>query len=685
MSYSFSNIFESDPDFLKIQFQKILDKHEMARNVVASDRAPQIIEALHQSLKHKDTYILISAVDQVAQSNNPEFSLSTSMAILEILDELKHAVAQQLTSGKQLTFYRDGFPIMEKMIQEVRQQLLDEKLKRLSGMRKKQIQQFEAEIMDYNNRLTKRQILLNTLFGLANEFFIIVLNNKSLIQNFSQGAGNFLGYQISEVLGKSPEMLHPTWFNENGHLDKIRQAMKQNSEWSGEVTYKHKDGHDLLATLSLNQIRSPNGDLWGELGIGRDISEQRQLQDQMMKYTSDLQLLVEERGRELDETEDRYKHLIEDINEGYFIAQDNMFVFTNSAFAGITGYTQEELKRMDFFDLIVRRNRKLARTWWRKVQSEQDSHEIEFMITRKDDSKAVVECKAQPLELRGIQNVIGVLNDITEKKKMEFELRRYVNNLEKMVAERTGELEKSVRELESTQFQLIQSQKLAGIGILSAGVAHEINNPLQALLLKSKHILHHIDNTDIVTRSTNDIIKYVNRMAEIVRGLSKYARTIKDDDSLAPVDLLEIIKESLELSYHTRNFGDIIVKREFSPISLVKGNSGQYQQIFINLIINAIDAMEGRGRLTLRLKKYSSSMVQMEVEDTGSGIPDENMEKIFTPLFTTKPSGKGTGMGLHVAYRIITEYGGSISVKSKLNTGTTFALLFPLANNDTEA
>ncbi len=78
-------------------------------------------------------------------------------------------------------------------------------------------------------------------------------------------------------------------------------------------------------------------------------------------------------------------------------------------------------------------------------------------------------------------------------------------------------------------------------------------------------------------------------------------------------------------------------------------------------------------------------MVQMEVEDTGSGIPEENMEKIFTPLFTTKPSGKGTGMGLHVAYRIITEYGGSISVKSELNVGTTFSLLFPIAGNDSES
>ncbi|RJO65661.1 MAG: PAS domain S-box protein [Myxococcales bacterium] len=675
MAAFFTEVYASDPEGLAACLAKHLGDSFAGGE---REKAVAILDAFEQSSPRDDPRFLASFLLQLAEPRaDCPLPRHPALTAVRALGQLKYDVAERLDDNRRLAFLQQEAPLIEDRLQRTHGEILTLLHVRAEATRPPSAAPSTAESTSSLSGVPQAA-LGRSLLSLTGDYFVLHLDSAFAILDASPSTAKILGFQRGELVGSGLAELFDPKFEESGRQELFFQQLKQQGNWEGEAILRCWDGRELYAHLSLTRL----GDAAladGFLAIGRDLSEQRALQEKLVSYTTDLQQIVAERNSDLEESEERYRQLIEGINEGYFIAQGERLIFVNKAFATITGYTRTELNDMRFLDLIIVRSEEGARTWWWKVAAGGLSRPVELLIRRKDGKKAVVECKAQRLELRGVPHVIGVLHDITEKKKMERRLQRYVQDLEKIAAERTKELEMSLQELKSTQFQLVQSEKLAGIGILAAGVAHEINNPLQALLLKSQYILRHIDRQLEVKRSVRDIIQYVNRMAEIVRGLSKYARTVKNEKDWTAVDLVEIIKESLELSYHTRNFGDVIVKRDFGTIPPVIGNKGQYQQIFINLIVNAIDAMEGKGKLTLRLKPYDPHTVLAEVEDTGCGIPEENLDKIFTPLFTTKPSGKGTGMGLHVAYRIVTQYGGDIKVRSATSKGTVFEIFFPVA------
>lgn len=673
------NISEAERQTLQDRITSFLTEENLPVFFEEQPVAALILASLECCADEHDVTPLVGTLLMIAKASE---RANAALLYLESLEHLDFVALFNNRDERELfLFLRDSFPVLCGWLRRARRLLIDELQHHVAERELNRHDGIEKKLDILNRRAQRLQALLNTLLSTTGDVFVIVTDARGHIRNVSLSVQEILGYRQNDVEGKPSELLHPAKWVESGNTLTIHKMLMANGYWNGELPYQHRNGEQLQAVVSLTNVHGLNGERLGTVCLGHDISEHRRMQQQLLEYTNDLQQIVEERRRDLDESEELYRLLIEDINEGYFIAKGGRFIFTNKAFDRITGYSRDELKHLGFLDLIHERSLNHARSWWLRVMDGAHVPAAELMVQRKGTSKAIVECKAQPLKLRGEAHVIGMLHNITEKKKMERQLQRYVGNLEKMVAERTAELENSIRELKSTQFQLVKSQKLAGIGILAAGVAHEINNPLQALLLKSQYIMRHIDDTHEVTRSTRDIIDYVNRMAEIVRGLSKYARTVKDDVRSAPVNLITVIKESLELAYHTRNFGDVVVRREFNTVQPVLGNEGQFQQIFINLIVNAIDAMEGRGQLTLRLDK-EGEMVVARVSDNGCGIPPEHMDKIFTPLFTTKPSGKGTGMGLHVAYRIISEFGGDIAVKSTVGQGTTFTLSFPAAAAD---
>lgn|GEM_PF-6139828 len=673
-------IFSSQLAYLEAQLELIVGGKAIPAGTSKGQIASWLLKALSSSIQENNRSILVSALSEHCSIQPHTNGKLSAFEICDVLDEFKFRLADTLTEQEKIYFFENQFPAIDKWLMDTRKQLWEIASKHNSTDDVVQLKALESKVQTTERRLAKFQSLMHGMLSISNDFFLIILDNDAHIRNFSRGAQNIFGYEPGEVIGKTPAYLHPEWFVEQGLMDTCRRELKKHGVFDGEVTYLHKKGYEVNTVVTLKQIYSHQGSRWGTIVFGRDLSEQRKLQDQLMSYTDDLQTLVEERGRDLEESEELYRHLIEDMNAGYFISKKGRLIFTNNAFSVISGHDRDNLYGTSLLSMISSHNIEAARMWWKNVSAGFNSPPVEFVILRKNGTKAVVECKAQQLVLRGETHIIGVLHNITEKKKMEKQLRRYVDNLEKMVAERTAELENSVKELQSTQFQLVKSQKLAGIGILAAGVAHEINNPLQALLLKSQHILKHTNNEQIVNAETHDIVKYVNRMAEIVRGLSEYARTMKSDDDSTVIDIVQVVKEAIELSYHTRNFNDIRVKREFNEVGKVYANPGQLQQIFINIITNSIDAMDGKGELILRVKKKDADMVMIQVEDSGCGISEENLDKLFTPLFTTKPTGKGTGMGLHVAYRLISECGGDIQVTSELNKGTVFSILLPLSS-----
>lgn len=231
--------------------------------------------------------------------------------------------------------------------------------------------------------------------------------------------------------------------------------------------------------------------------------------------------------------------------------------------------------------------------------------------------------------------------------------------------------------LKTIMTQLAQSEKMASMGRLAAGVAHEINNPLTGVLFYARLMQEKLGMEDPHRENLTFIIEDVNRCSEIVKNLLAYARvTNQCKDSIG---LNVLVEQSLALIRDQSLFQNIQVVKEFSDSDItIHADRNQMSQVIINLVMNAVEAMGDSGRLVLRTYADDRSGKRcLEISDTGSGIPEKHLPKIFDPFYTTKAAGKGTGLGLSTAYGIIKENHGNISVKSTSPAGTTFLLEFP--------
>jgi two-component system, NtrC family, sensor kinase len=231
--------------------------------------------------------------------------------------------------------------------------------------------------------------------------------------------------------------------------------------------------------------------------------------------------------------------------------------------------------------------------------------------------------------------------------------------------------------------RLVQADKLSSIGLLAAGVAHEVNTPLAVISTYAQMLAKRVNGDEQKTVLLDKIAKQTFRASEIVNSLLNFSRTSTLD--WAEVSLNRVLRDTASLIEHQLEKARVTVAFQLDDsLGAVKGNQGKLQQVFLNLFLNARDAMERGGVLTIR--SYSDGDVaHIEVSDTGSGISQENVDRIFDPFFTTKGAKKGTGLGLSISYGIVQEHGGEISVTSVPGQGTRFQLDFPLIKKPVHA
>jgi PAS domain S-box-containing protein len=234
------------------------------------------------------------------------------------------------------------------------------------------------------------------------------------------------------------------------------------------------------------------------------------------------------------------------------------------------------------------------------------------------------------------------------------------------------------KELKMAQKQLAQSEKMASLGRLAAGVAHEINNPLTGVLFYAGLLLEREDLDKSIKKDLGYILEDAERCKEIVKSLLVYSRSAGVQKNL--VQLNDIVEQSLTLIRDQKKFRNIKIQKNLSEeMMLIHADTTRLNQVVINLVINAADAMKGVGTITLTTyKEKSVKKIFLEVKDTGEGIPHENLSKIFDPFFTTKEVGKSTGLGLSIVYGILEEHGAKIFVKKTGAKGTTFIIEFPM-------
>ena len=225
--------------------------------------------------------------------------------------------------------------------------------------------------------------------------------------------------------------------------------------------------------------------------------------------------------------------------------------------------------------------------------------------------------------------------------------------------------------------QMVQTEKLTSLGLLAAGVAHEVNTPLAVISNYIQMLAKQIPADDPRQQTIERIVKQTFRASEIVNNLLNFSRTGAAE--LIEVDINSVLEETLALVQHPLKTAQVnVVKKYKAELPAVLGSITRLQQVFLNLFMNARDAMPQGGMLEVRTLAYNGA-VAIEVTDTGAGIPPENLQRIFDPFFTTKATGKGTGLGLSVSYGIIKEHAGKVDVRSTPGKGTSFRLEFPVA------
>ncbi len=252
---------------------------------------------------------------------------------------------------------------------------------------------------------------------------------------------------------------------------------------------------------------------------------------------------------------------------------------------------------------------------------------------------------------------------------MRLRLKDSYEHLEERVQQRTEELRKA-------QFQILHQEKMASLGLMAAGIAHEIGNPLTSISSLIQ-LLKRRAKDEETRNSLNTILEHINRISNIVRELVDFSRPRSEVQQ--PTDVNQVIRSAVGIVRFDKRAKRITLNvhldENLPPITLVPD---QLQQVVLNILMNALDAMESKGD-TLTVRSYlRNQQVHIEIEDTGTGIPQEQLSRIFEPFFTTKPVGKGTGLGLTVSYGIIQKFGGDILVESEPGKSTRFIITLPV-------
>jgi signal transduction histidine kinase len=286
-------------------------------------------------------------------------------------------------------------------------------------------------------------------------------------------------------------------------------------------------------------------------------------------------------------------------------------------------------------------------------------------------------------EIGKVANHLDELLDLLQER--DLQLRNLAQELNKRVEERTAELQAANKQLEATTQQLVISEKLAAIGEITAGVAHEINNPV-AVIQGNMDVIREVlgDETDQVITEFRLIDEQVHSINLIVSKLLQFARPEEFAGYHDQHMVDDVMTDCLLLVQHLLNKTLIKVERDSNSVNPVLINRTEFQQVLINLIVNAIHSMEDGGTLTLKnCDKFHDEKngVQIEITDTGKGMAPDVLKRAFDPFFTTKQS-EGTGLGLSISQTLISRMGGEIKVESKVGKGTTFSIWLPAIVED---
>ncbi len=522
----------------------------------------------------------------------------------------------------------------------------------------------------------------------------IVLANQIASQTLGYPDGALQGMTITDIESSLQDVFY--WEDvRNG------QYLEINGQ---EGLYQCADGTLLTVIKSVRVVDHQGSPLL--LVQARDIQNERQVEDALEQTLSQLRATLESTG-----------------NGILVIDWQGRIISMNRLFSSMWHIPEDLLLERNDSAILERIcDQVLAGDACRqRLRATVDNVETEELLRLKDGR--VFECKSRPQYLG--EHIVGRVfgyNDITERTRAEEALRESRDKLEERVRERTADLqaananllaekarqEELIKKLEEAQNQLLQSEKMASIGQLAAGVAHEINNPvgfvnsnlgtLQNYINKMLRLLVAYEQIEknLLDEALEEIkmlkaeldIEFLredigNLLSESLDGLQRVKQIVRDLKDFSHVDkaarewaqLETGLDSTLNVVWNELKYKAKVVK-EYGDTPKIECMPSQLNQVFMNLLINAVHAIEDHGQITIR-SGYNEKDVWVEVEDTGKGIAPEHLGRIFEPFFTTKPVGKGTGLGLSLSYSIVKKHDGRIDVSSEVGKGSVFRVSLP--------
>jgi two-component system NtrC family sensor kinase len=374
-----------------------------------------------------------------------------------------------------------------------------------------------------------------------------------------------------------------------------------------------------------------------------------------LALSADLATEVAAQSREIDEQRRFTGLIIDSLPLGLYVVdrEYRIQIWNRQRESGAPGLPRDQVVGRQVFEVLTRQPAEELRAEFDRVFQTGEIQQAELEVTLGGDARSFRLTKI-PMRLEGdeISHVITIGEDVTDSRRI--------------------------------QGQIMQSEKLAAIGQLAAGVMHEINNPLATISACVAAITGRLDGASSRERAAVEeylelIDKEVDRCSRIVDGLLDFSRP--KGKAKGRVALNALVDETLFLMKHHKRFKRLTVARVLDmTLPPTMGNAEQLTQLLMALMLNAVDAMDDRGKLTVRTGKspHRSDEVVLEIEDTGIGIPRADQSKIFEPFYTTKPPGRGTGLGLSICYGIVEDHRGRIEVDSTPGRGTTFRVFLPV-------
>lgn len=450
------------------------------------------------------------------------------------------------------------------------------------------------------------------------------LDGKFVLAN--QALAKLTGYSQDELLRMNYGELTPDEYR-GLQATAIGRVIETGEPAEFEREYIRKDGSRVPVALTVSMVKGEDGKPAGLAAIVRDITERKQAEAAMRQ------------------SEERYRRLVQVSPDAIFVLRGDAIMFGNGEGLRLLGATVESqiVGRM-LVDFIPEDERAVVRRRLSRVAEEQEQVPLfEQALVRLDGSMIEVEVTVAHYSNQEGPAILVVARDITERKRLQAQLRR--------------------------------TERVAELGTVASGMAHEIGTPMNVILGRAEYLMERTKE-EPVRKGLQTIVSQVERITRVMNQLLAFARRRPVEHRA--LDLRQTIEDNLEIFQERLAHNGIVVETSFAgDCPLVHADADQMSQVLINLVMNAIHAMPEGGTLRLALA-LDRGMVKLTVADTGSGMPQEVIAKVFEPFFTTKEFGKGTGLGLTVVKGIIEEHSGTIHVESEPGKGTVFTIGLPI-------